>query len=135
MKEMARWEDVDLTRFCLEPSFDRAIIEITNCYDGSDLATITCSGILVVKINSALTPNGSTLPVFVGELVVRSYASSEAAGKLLADSDYGFVFENGKILPRHVLEVFEIVIRGGEIEACMIAIDCQTTATPDSPPS
>lgn len=123
MKIVAKWENVGLTQLFLDPSADSAEVEISSCFDGSILATIFCRGIMNFRINSALAANGSELPVFIGEIAVVIHTSGEAES-LLLNSGYGFRFDDSKTLPRGIGEIFEITIKGGEIEAHIIAIEC-----------
>ena len=120
------WEDVDLTRFCLEPSVNRAVIELTSCFDGSDLARIICSGILLVKMSSTLAVNGSELPVFIGKVTINVY-SIEEHSRLLEECGFGFKFGDQMNLRENISEVTLISIHGGEIEALLIAKDCEIT--------
>jgi hypothetical protein len=130
-----RWQDVDLSRFALEPAVDHAVIELGSCYDGSDLAVINCSGVICVHIQSALGPNRSQLPVLVGEVSVEVLAGA-ALDEFLKSHAYGFTFCDGRRTPNELVQCYVVKIIGGEIEATMITMECTVhEPTPDAPPS
>jgi len=122
------WTDVDLSEFTFDLSGDRTRIELSSNYDGSDVATITCTGHLAIRVNSSLPPNSSSLPVFVGECSVKPL-SEVALKESLSRQGYGFQFEGKRNLPEESGNGYHIRIEGGEVEADIIAMECNIATT------
>jgi hypothetical protein len=120
------WSDVNLTILVLLPSTSKAVIVLSSIYDGSELATIECSGLLSAHIDSAMAPNGSQLPLLLGRVEVSSH-SGELVESALAKGGYAFSFPEP--IERTFACVTEVLLEGGEIEVRILATTC--TVTPD----
>jgi hypothetical protein len=116
------WADLDLSRFSLEPSIDRAVIELRSNNDGSVLAVIECSSIIMLNLESALGPNGAMLPVSVVEVTVETL--DDFALDEFLETCYGFRFGNSKLRREKIAEAYVLKILGGEIEAILVASKC-----------
>ena len=118
-----QWEDCDLTRIALGETLGQLKIELRNNYDGETLALLVCSGLLAIRINSALAFDWGELPVFVGKVQLHKLEADDATA-CLQSHGYGFS-RSGTATPFTPDAILKIRIEGGEIDCEVLARECQ----------
>jgi hypothetical protein len=102
--------DVNLANIAFGKDGQEITLSFLSMTDGGEVATLRCSGLLVLKYQTVLFP----LPLYVGEVNHEEFTNMQIA-ELLRGFDYSFFDQSGNTFDPHLERLHNVHIEGGEV--------------------